>query len=145
MSKPDVIKNQIDREILPPPPPPLKKNPPDSREKQGPSVARAEEDDIFVGDGTEYVIPTKDMSQSPISEDMEESPRNKERTSYFDGPAYGPVPPSEPAYGPVPPSEPSHDWQPMVVIWHCWETFSCFLQIKILNNRWNELIWFTWK
>lgn len=113
VSKPDGIKNQIDREILPPPPPPLKKNPPDSREKQGPSVARAEEDDIFVGDGTDYVIPTKDMSQSPISEDMEESPRNKERTSYFDGPAYGPVPPSEPAYGPVPPSEPSHDWQPM--------------------------------
>lgn len=133
MSRPDVIKKQIDREILPPPPPPIKKNPPDSREKQGPTVARVEEEDIFVGDGTEYVVPTKDMSQSPISEDMDESPRNKVRTSYFDGPAYGPVPPSEPAYGPVPPSGPAygpippsepaygpvppsepHDWQTMV-------------------------------
>lgn len=112
--KPGFIKNQMDREILPPPPPPLKKNPSDSREKLVPTVARAEEEDIFVGEGTDYAVPTKDMSQSPISEDMEESPRNKERMMYYNEPAYGPVPPSEPAYGPVPPSEPSHDWQPMV-------------------------------
>ncbi|THG14452.1 hypothetical protein TEA_016299 [Camellia sinensis var. sinensis] len=46
---------------------------------------------------------SKDMSQSPISEDMEESPRNKERNSFF----------NEPAYGPVPPTEPSLDWQQM--------------------------------
>ncbi|CAK9159261.1 unnamed protein product [Ilex paraguariensis] len=103
VSKPDVSKNQTDRETLPPPPPPLKKNHPNSREKRAPVLARVEEDDIFVGDGVDYAIPSADMNQSPISEDMEESPRNKERTSYF----------NEPAYGPVPPSEPSHDWQQM--------------------------------
>lgn len=111
--KPGFIKNQMDREILPPPPPPLKKNPSDYREKLVPTVARAEEEDIFVGEGTDYAIPTKDMSQSPISEDMEESPRNKERMTYFNEPAYGPVQPSEPVYGPVAPSGPSHDWQPL--------------------------------
>ncbi|KAA8537341.1 hypothetical protein F0562_026972 [Nyssa sinensis] len=105
VSKPDggISKNPTDREILLPPPPPPRRSHPDSKEKQGPAVARAEEEDIFVGDGIEYAIPSKDMSQSPISEDMEESPRNKERISYF----------SEPAYGPVPPSEPTHDWQQM--------------------------------
>ncbi|KAF7143011.1 hypothetical protein RHSIM_Rhsim05G0001900 [Rhododendron simsii] len=105
LPKPDVehSKYKIDREKLPPPPPPLKKGHPDSKEKQGPAVPRAEEDDIFVGDGIDYSIPSKDMSQSPISEDMEESPRNKERVAYF----------NEPAYGPVPPTEPSHDWQQM--------------------------------
>lgn len=97
--KPDggISRSQIEREMLPPPPPP----PPrrdhfDSKGKQGPAVVRAEEDDIFVGEGIDYEIPGKDMSQSPISEDMEESPRNKEKPSYFDNPAYGPVPPSEP-------------------------------------------------
>lgn len=104
----------MDREILPPPPPPLKKNPSDYREKLVTTVARAEEEDIFVGEGTDYAIPTKDMSQSPISEDMEESPRNKGGMTYFDEPAYGPVQPSEPVYGPVVPSEPSNDWQPLV-------------------------------
>ncbi|KAL6974451.1 Smu-2 suppressor of mec-8 and unc-52 protein [Sarracenia purpurea var. burkii] len=98
----EISKYRIDRENLPPPPPLLKKEHPDSKEKQGPAV-RVEEDDIFVGDGTDYAIPSKDMSQSPISEDMEESPRSKERISYF----------NEPVYGPVPPSEPSHDWQQM--------------------------------
>lgn len=88
-------KNQTERESLPPPLPP-RKNYVDSREKHGPSVARSEQDDIFVGDGVEYDIPSKDMSQSPVSEDMEESPRNKERISYLSEPAYGPVPPSEP-------------------------------------------------
>jgi len=87
-------KNQAEKEIIPPPPPPIKKNPLHSREKQGPAVARAEDDDIFLGDGVDYDIPGKDLSQSPVSEDMEESPRNKEKPSYFEEPTYGPVPPS---------------------------------------------------
>lgn len=91
---------------MPPPPPPPRKNHIDSREKQGPIVATAaaEEEDIFVGEGIDYEVPGKEMSQSPISEDMEESPRNKEKVSYF----------SEPAYGPVPPPEPPQSWQDMV-------------------------------
>ncbi|KAK2981890.1 hypothetical protein RJ640_010407 [Escallonia rubra] len=101
VSMPDLSKVQTGREILAPPPPPPRNNNLDSRDKQVPDVARAEEDDIFVGEGTDYAIPSKDMSQSPISEDMEESPRNKERTSYF----------GEPIYGPARPAEPSHDWQ----------------------------------
>ncbi|XP_010258660.1 PREDICTED: suppressor of mec-8 and unc-52 protein homolog 2 [Nelumbo nucifera] len=92
-------KNQDERESIPALP--SRKIHPDSREKQIPVVARAEDDDVFVGDGIDYAVPSKDMSQSPISEDMEESPKNRERTSYF----------SEPAYGPVPPSEPTQDWQ----------------------------------
>lgn len=102
VSKPDVSNHQTNGESLHLPPPPPKRTLPESREKQGPAVARLEEEDIFVGEGIDYAIPSKDMSQSPVSEDMEESPRNKERVSSFD----------EPAYGPVPPSEPSHDWQP---------------------------------
>ncbi|KAL9444913.1 hypothetical protein AB3S75_017993 [Citrus x aurantiifolia] len=92
---------KTEKEILPPPPPPPKKNHVDSREKQGPIVARSEEDDIFVGAGTDYTVPGKDMNQSPVSEDMEESPRNKEKVSYF----------SESVYGPVPPAEPPLAWQ----------------------------------
>lgn len=82
-------KNPTEIEHLPPPPPPppLRKNHLDSREKQGPAVARAEDDDIFVGEGVDYAIPGKDLSQSPLSEDMEESPRNKEKPSYFTEPA----------------------------------------------------------
>ncbi|KAI9122939.1 hypothetical protein K1719_005828 [Acacia pycnantha] len=87
-------RNQTEREFIPPPPPPFKKSSLNSREKQGPAVARAEDDDIFVGDGIDYDIPGKDLSQSPLSEDMEESPRNKEKPSYFSEPTYGPVPPS---------------------------------------------------
>ncbi|KAK9673317.1 hypothetical protein RND81_12G160200 [Saponaria officinalis] len=84
-----------------PPPPPLPRNANlDSIEKHVPPVSRTEDDDIFVGDGVDYEVPSKDMSQSPISEDMEESPRNKERGPYF----------SEPVYGPVPPSDPLQDW-----------------------------------
>lgn len=79
---------------LPPPPPPPRSNHVDTRKKQGPAVARAAEDDIFVGEGVDYSVPGKDLSQSPLSEDMEESPRNKEKVSYFTEPAYGPVPPS---------------------------------------------------
>ncbi|KAG2398701.1 Suppressor of mec-8 and unc-52 protein-like protein [Vigna angularis] len=85
-------KHQAEKEIIPPPPPPIKKNPLHSREKQGPAVAR--DDDIFLGDGIDYDVPGKDLSQTPVSEDMEESPRNKEKPSYFEEPTYGPVPPS---------------------------------------------------
>ncbi|KAL3825482.1 hypothetical protein ACJIZ3_021511 [Penstemon smallii] len=97
ITKSDPLKNQNGGEILPPPPPLPKNYHP---EKQ-PTAVRTEEDDIFVGEGVDYSIPSKDMSQSPISEDMEESPRNKEKTSYF----------AEPAYGPVPPTDLSHGWQ----------------------------------
>ncbi|KAL0410368.1 UNVERIFIED_CONTAM: Suppressor of mec-8 and unc-52 protein2 [Sesamum latifolium] len=99
--KSDSMKNQIGRETLPPPPPLPKQNLPDPKEKREPTGVRKEEEDIFVGEGIDYAIPSKDMSQSPISEDMEESPRNKEKNSYF----------AEPAYGPVPPAELSHGWQ----------------------------------
>ncbi|KAL7136932.1 hypothetical protein ABFS83_10G062400 [Erythranthe nasuta] len=106
--KSDSRTNQNRGEILPPPPPlplppppPLtKKNHPDPKEDQESTAFRKAEEDIFVGDGVDYSIPSKDMSQSPISEDMEESPR-KEKSSYF----------AEPAYGPVRPPELSHDWQ----------------------------------
>ena len=55
------------------------------------------EDDIFIGEGVNYAIPSKDMSESPpVVEDMEESPP-KERQSYFNEPVCGPIPPSEPA------------------------------------------------
>ncbi|XP_057767912.1 suppressor of mec-8 and unc-52 protein homolog 2 [Salvia miltiorrhiza] len=100
--KSDSLKNQNDGEFLPPPPPPPpRKNYPDPIEKLESPIVRKEEEDIFVGDGVDYTIPSKDMSQSPISEDMEESPRNKEKQSYF----------AEPAYGPVPPAELSHGWE----------------------------------
>ncbi|GFP97624.1 suppressor of mec-8 and unc-52 protein homolog 2 [Phtheirospermum japonicum] len=99
--KSDSVKHQNREEILPPPPPLPKKNHPDPKEKQETAAVRKDEDDIFVGEGIDYSIPSKDMSQSPISEDMEESPRNKEKNSYF----------AEPAYGPVPPPELSHGWQ----------------------------------
>lgn len=100
-SRPDASKQHTEKEFLPPPPPP-KRNDYDAKEKV---VNRVEEDDIFVGEGTDYEVPSKDMSQSPLSEDMEESPRGKERASYFEEPAYGPA---------VPPSQPSHDWQQTV-------------------------------
>jgi len=37
------------------------------------------------------------MSQSHVSEDMEESPHNQQKQSYFTETMYGPVPPSESA------------------------------------------------
>ena len=88
-------KNQTERESLSPPLS-SRKNYVDSREKHGPSVAKSEWYGIFVGDDVEYDIPSKDMSQSPIPEDMEESPPNKERISYLGEPTYGPIPPFEP-------------------------------------------------
>ncbi|XP_071733533.1 suppressor of mec-8 and unc-52 protein homolog 2 [Rutidosis leptorrhynchoides] len=100
--KPDDVKSHTEKEFLPPPPPPPppKRNDVDVKEKLvGPAVSRNEQDDIFVGEGTDYAIPSKDMIQSPVSDDdMEESPSqiiNKEKTCYFDEPAYGPVPPSQ--------------------------------------------------
>lgn len=101
-----VSKNQTEKESLPPPPPPPRKINMESLEKQGPEVAREEEDDIFVGEGVDYAVPGKDPNQSPLSEDMEESPRNREKVSYF----------SEPAYGPVPPSLPPQEWQEIVSV-----------------------------
>lgn len=101
ISKSDSLKNQNGGETLPPPPPLPKTNQPDPIEKQVPAAVRVEEEDIFVGEGVDYSIPSKDMSQSPISENMEESPRNKEKQSYF----------AEPAYGPVPPTELTQGWQ----------------------------------
>ncbi|KAL1205479.1 Suppressor of mec-8 and unc-52-like protein [Cardamine amara subsp. amara] len=44
-------------------------------------------------EGIDYTVPGKDVTQSPISEDMEESPRDKEKVPYFAEPAYGPVQP----------------------------------------------------
>ncbi|CAL9065602.1 suppressor of mec-8 and unc-52 protein homolog 2-like isoform X1 [Musa acuminata AAA Group] len=73
----------------------------DAKEKKSLPIARIEVDDIFVGDGVDYVVPSKDMSQSPVSEDMEESPRIREKQSYF----------SEPVYGPIPPPETAQAWQ----------------------------------
>ncbi|KAG2298840.1 hypothetical protein Bca52824_035312 [Brassica carinata] len=49
------------------------------REKKYPA-ARADEDDIFVGDGVNYTVPGKDVTLSPISEDMEESPRIRRKS-----------------------------------------------------------------
>ena len=105
-SKPNdgMSNGRTEKEILPPPPPPPRKNLLDSREKQGPTVARAEEDDIFVGDGVDYNSPGKDVIPSPLSEDMEELPRYEERVSYF----------PEPAYGPVQPSAAPQEWQELV-------------------------------
>ncbi|PKA51218.1 hypothetical protein AXF42_Ash010658 [Apostasia shenzhenica] len=88
-----VPKPYPEKDTLPPPPP---RNG-DAKEKQASTVARTIEDDIFVGDGIAYSVPNKDMSQSPVSEDMEESPRNRERLTYFNEPVYGPVPPPESA------------------------------------------------
>lgn len=93
----------VEEEFLPPPPPlPPQHNFVDSRESattisaalsitgtaNGPQSQR---DDIFEGVGSEYV-PTVREAQSPVSEDMEESPRDNDRQSYFNEP-YGPAPP----------------------------------------------------
>ncbi|KAL6641908.1 hypothetical protein ACP70R_020089 [Stipagrostis hirtigluma subsp. patula] len=103
-------KNQSEKDMPPPPAPPRKNNFV-GNEKQSVPIARTDDDDIFVGEGVDYTVPNKEMSQSPVSEDMEESPRNHQKQSYFTEPMYGPVPPSEPMYGPVPPSETAQAWQ----------------------------------
>lgn len=93
----------VEEEFLPPPPPlPPQHNFVDSRESATTISAalsitgtangpQGERDDIFEGVGSEYV-PTVREAQSPVSEDMEESPRDNDRQSYFNEP-YGPAPP----------------------------------------------------
>lgn len=53
---------------------------------------RINDDDIFQGSGVDYV-PTVNNDPSPLSEDMEESPREMQQPSYFAEPGYGPAPP----------------------------------------------------
>lgn len=86
------------------PPPARHKRSVDTKDKNSLPIARVEEDDIFVGDGVSYTVPSKDLSQSPISEDMDESPRVREKQSYF----------GEPVYGPIPPPETAQTWQQTV-------------------------------
>lgn len=97
--------NMSEREALPPPPPlpPAISHLELSKKQEEPPVTRTDDDDIFVGEGVDYTVPGKDVMQSPISEDMEESPRDKEKVPYF----------AEPAYGPVQPP-PGQAWQDMV-------------------------------
>ncbi|CAA7401188.1 unnamed protein product [Spirodela intermedia] len=89
---------EAERESLPPPP---QMSHLDVRDRQAPPSAREDDDDIFVGYGVDYAVPGNGPNQSPLSEDMEESPRNRERQSYF----------SEPAYGPAPPDHPPQPWE----------------------------------
>uniref|UniRef100_A0A0D9XWU4 RED-like N-terminal domain-containing protein n=1 Tax=Leersia perrieri TaxID=77586 RepID=A0A0D9XWU4_9ORYZ len=89
------LKQKLQKDMPPPPPP--RNNNFSGNEKQSAPIARADEDDIFVGDGVDYSVPNKEMSRSPVSEDMDESPHNHQKQSYFTEPLYGPVPPSEPA------------------------------------------------
>jgi len=91
------LKHQSQKDMPPPPPPPRRDNNFNGNEKQSAPVARADDDDIFVGDGVDYSVPNKEMSQSPVSEDMDESPHNHQKQTYFTEPMYGPIPPSEPA------------------------------------------------
>ncbi|KAH7405094.1 hypothetical protein KP509_15G055900 [Ceratopteris richardii] len=91
-----------------------------SRPPKKPSGIRVEEDDIFQGSGVDYVPTMK--SESPVLEDMEESPRETQR-SYFTEPGYGPAPPPDTNYewsvqvgyngtqGPLLPSSYQREWQ----------------------------------
>ena len=79
------LKHQSEKN-MPPPPLPPRNNDSNGKEKQ----SRADDDDIFVGDGVDYSVPNKEMSRSPISEDMEESPRNHQKQSYFAEPIVWP-------------------------------------------------------
>ncbi|EPS66233.1 hypothetical protein M569_08542 [Genlisea aurea] len=97
------LNNRNGRLNVPPPPPPPRRSHPDDPKVPPPAAVRIEEDDIFVGDGVDYSVPSRDMSRSPISEDMEESPRNKAKSLQFEGAAA--------AYGPVPPADFSTGWQ----------------------------------
>lgn len=81
-----------------PPPAPLRRG---QKEQEGKAAApRDEENDIFEGSGV-YVPPTTNNGHSPLSEDMEESPRETLRAPYFAEPGYGPAPP---------PRETNQDW-----------------------------------
>ncbi|KAJ3684415.1 hypothetical protein LUZ61_013579 [Rhynchospora tenuis] len=98
-------KQHLEREMLPPPPPPRKSNAGVNEKKKQPPpvILREDDDDIFVGEGVEYSVPTKETNGSPVLEDMDGLPSHpQERQSYFE----------EPVYGPVPPSEPTYNWQP---------------------------------
>ncbi|KAL2613448.1 hypothetical protein R1flu_025140 [Riccia fluitans] len=75
--------------MLPPPPP--RRSHFDAAEQPKAATRRNIEDDIFEDAGTDY--QTSGKGGSPLSEDMEESPREGERNMYFDEPAYGPAPP----------------------------------------------------
>ncbi|KAI4380311.1 hypothetical protein MLD38_006516 [Melastoma candidum] len=90
-----VLRSQAESVRVVQPPPPLRKKQ-NELEKPVPAVVRVDDDDIFVGEGVEYSVPGKDANGSPLSEDMEESPQNKEKVSYFAEPVYGPIPPSVP-------------------------------------------------
>ncbi|CAN4084924.1 unnamed protein product [Withania somnifera] len=64
VSKSDASNSQNDKETVPPSARLPKENHSESRENQGPAAARNEEDDIFIGEGVDY-IPAADMGQSP--------------------------------------------------------------------------------
>jgi IK cytokine len=101
------LKHKSEKNMPLPPPPPPRSNNSNGKEKQSVPLARADDDDIFVGDGVDYFVPNKEMSQSPVSEDMDESPHDHQKQSYF----------AEPMYGPVPPSEPAQAWQQPVSLY----------------------------
>lgn len=89
-------KRHLNKEMLPPPPPLPRKGHTEAKEQQQLSVnAHNEEDDIFEGVGTDYVVRGRNESQSPFSEDMEESPRDGESQPFFNDPVYGPAPPTD--------------------------------------------------
>lgn len=74
-------------EVLPPPPP--RRPNYENAEQPATTVHRTMDDDIFEDVGTDY----QTQNGSPLSEDMEESPRDgPERLSYFSEPAFGAPP-----------------------------------------------------
>eukprot|EP00252_Welwitschia_mirabilis_P008072 TRINITY_DN1977_c0_g1_i1.p1 TRINITY_DN1977_c0_g1~~TRINITY_DN1977_c0_g1_i1.p1 ORF type:complete len:653 (+),score=180.00 TRINITY_DN1977_c0_g1_i1:282-2240(+) len=94
------LKKSQNKEMQPLPPP---KNHMEGKDRRASSAkAEKEEDDIFEGEGTDYIVRGKNDIQSPISEDMEESPRDVNRPSYFDDSVYGPALPTAAA---------GQDWQ----------------------------------
>jgi IK cytokine len=94
--------------------PPQRKSNISEKEKHKPAVliAREDDDDIFVGDdGVDYTVPNKEISQSLISEDMDDSPHNHQNQSHLTESVYGPIRPSEHVYDPILPSEPAQAWE----------------------------------
>ncbi|CAM6089290.1 unnamed protein product [Calypogeia fissa] len=76
-------------DVLPPPPP--RRPHFDTAEQPATTVHRSMDDNIFEDVGTDYQPPAQD--DSPLSEDMEESPREGgERLAYFSEPAFGAPP-----------------------------------------------------
>ncbi|KAL3679540.1 hypothetical protein R1sor_022496 [Riccia sorocarpa] len=80
-----------------PPPPPRRSNF-NLGEQPNAASRRNIEDDIFEDAGTDYEASGR--GGSPVSEDMEESPREGDRNMY-----------DEPAYGPAPPQALGQEWQ----------------------------------